>query len=314
MDLFLNESRGRLQFKEMLGQANHLIVTALVGLEAVESGLITAAPPDLRAAWSPKNVVNSARRSRRLILDMVLVRAVDAVDVYIRSARRSPSLIQNEMVRNRIDAAGRSVMQKVLALEDAYGESQPVTFSLVFVMIAWRNKSAHHEADTIVEERHRRILKENATQIASNYRNLDVDRLLDGFDESEPTFKECASLISAAQNFVAGLENELFAGLDEGQYLRELIHKSPTELSGDSAQAYRKKRIQSVWGRDPSDRTRAVIRHLRQFGISDQNRAENRRLLNNTTGGSLMVAKFPSALIAKLCEMTPNEVNSWLEE
>src|SRR4051794_38354746 len=113
MDHYLNESRGRGRFKDLLGQANHLIVTTLVGLDAVENGLVTSPPADLHASWSPKHPVNSARRARRLVLDMVLVRAVDAVDVYLRMARRLPSLIQEEGLQSGIDGAGRSIFRKI---------------------------------------------------------------------------------------------------------------------------------------------------------------------------------------------------------
>lgn len=297
MELYLNESRGRLHFKGLLGQANHLIVTALVGLDGVEKGLITTVPPELHAAWSPKSPINSARRARRLILDMVLLQAVDSIDVYIRMARRLPGLVQADALRDGIDGAGRSVMGKVVALEKQYGAAEPVAFALVLVMIAWRNKSAHEESDTKIDVRHRDVLVQNAETIASNYRNLDVDRLLSGFDIGEPTFKECASLINAAQRFIQALETALFRGLNTEQYLKELIWKVPSELDSDASQRFRKKRIKSIWGRDPSDRARAVIRHLREYGITDVHRHDG--------------AIFPSELISRLCELTPSEVLDW---
>lgn len=297
MDLYLNESRGRLHFKDLLGQANHLIVTALVGLDGVEKGLVTTPPPELHAAWSPKSPVNSARRARRLILDMVLVRAVDSLDIYIRMARRLPGLVQSGALRDSIDGAGRSVMRKVSALEGQYGAVEPVAFALVLVMIAWRNKSAHEESDTKIDDRHRETLAHNANTIAANYRSLNVDRLLNGFDNGDPTFKECASLISAAQRFIQMLETSFFRGLDAEQYLKELIWKAPSELSGDDAQLFRKQRIKSVWGRDASDRSRAVVRHLREYGITDVRRNEG--------------AIFPSVLIEHLCNLTPLEVHAW---
>lgn len=299
MDLYLNESQGRRHFKNLLGQANHLIITALVGLDAVEKGLVTGPPTGLHAAWSPQNPVNSARRARRLILDMVLVRAVDSLDIYIRKARRLPGLIQSTALRDSIDGAGRSVMRKVSALEDQYGDLEPVAFALALVMIAWRNKSAHEEADTTVDNRHREILHQNTGAIAAEYRGLNVDRLLDGFDSGDPTFKECASLISATQRFIQTLEKLLLRELDAEQYLRELVWKTPLELTGDDAASFRKQRIQSVWGRDAADRTRAVVRHLRQYGITDTRRHE--------------CAIFPCAVVDHLCELSPSEVYAWAQ-
>ena len=297
MDLYLNESQGRLYFKNLLGQANHLIVTALVGLDGVEKGLITTPPPELHAAWSPKSPINSARRARRLILDMVLVRAVDSIDVYIRMARRSPCLVQANALRDGIDRAGRSIMRKVVSFEEHYGAAEPIAFALVLVMIAWRNKSAHEDSDTKIDVRHREVLLRNADVVAENYRNLDIGRLLSGFDIREPTFKECASLISAAQRFIQMLEIALFRRLNTEQYLKEVIWKAPSELNGDDAQLFRKQRIKSVWGRDVSDRTRTVIRHLRHYGITNVRRYDG--------------AIFPTAIISNLCKLNPSEVYAW---
>jgi hypothetical protein len=75
MPLFLNESAARRQFKDVLGNANHLIITILVGLFAVEQRLISECPVELRAAWNPKDPTASANRSRVMMLQMSLVRA-----------------------------------------------------------------------------------------------------------------------------------------------------------------------------------------------------------------------------------------------
>jgi len=53
MSLFLNQSKARTVFKKLLGNANHLIITALVGLDAVEKGIVSGIPADMHAVWSP---------------------------------------------------------------------------------------------------------------------------------------------------------------------------------------------------------------------------------------------------------------------
>ena len=83
MTLYLNISPARRKFKDLLGNANHLLITILVGLSAVERKTIVTAPPELHAAWNPKDVVASARRSRVFVLETTLVRSVDALDAYI---------------------------------------------------------------------------------------------------------------------------------------------------------------------------------------------------------------------------------------
>ena len=104
MDLYLNTSQAHRKFKDLLGNASHLLITLLVGLNTVERKTITVAPPELHAAWNPNDVVASARRSRVFVLETTLVRSVDALDAYMSWLRRAPTLIQNEECRNAIDA------------------------------------------------------------------------------------------------------------------------------------------------------------------------------------------------------------------
>ncbi|HTV72069.1 MAG TPA: hypothetical protein VMF90_26360 [Rhizobiaceae bacterium] len=229
---------------------------------------------------------------------MILLRAVDSVDVYLRIERRHPGVIQEDNLRRRIDGAGRSIFEKVVALEGRYGSGDPVAFAMVFVMIAWRNKSAHEEADATLDVRHKDTLRTNEGVVQARYRGLEVERLLSRFETAEPTFKEAASLVGAAQGFVEFLERRLFRDLDTEKYLKELLWSAPAALSSGEANRYRKRRFQSVWGRDASDRQSAVIRHLREFGITDKRRDDE-------------VATFGSSKIRELCGMTPNEVYGW---
>jgi hypothetical protein len=112
MPLFLNESAARRHFKDVLGNANHLIITILVGLFAVEQRLISECPAELRTAWNPKDPAASANRSRVMMLQMSLVRATDALDMYLSLARRKPALIQDTTLQQRMDACGHSVFGK----------------------------------------------------------------------------------------------------------------------------------------------------------------------------------------------------------
>src|SRR5882724_2955678 len=105
MPLYLHQSSACHIFKTLIGNANHLIITALVGLDAIEQGIVTKGPEELHAALSPIDPVASAKRSRRMLLDMALVRSVDALDVYIRHSVRKPFLTQSNALRVDIDKA-----------------------------------------------------------------------------------------------------------------------------------------------------------------------------------------------------------------
>lgn len=147
MALYLNTSPARRKFKDLLGNANHLLITLLVGLSAVERKIITTPPPELHAAWNPNDVVASARRSRVFVLETTLVRSVDALDAYMSWLRRKPALIQDGETRNAIDDAGQSVLKKYFAFRNNVPAMDPLTSALIEIMIAWRNRSVHYLAD-----------------------------------------------------------------------------------------------------------------------------------------------------------------------
>jgi hypothetical protein len=114
MTLYLNISPARKRFKDLLGGANHLLITILVGLDAVDKGLVKNGPTELHAAWNPQDVKASVSRSKILVREMALVRAIDALDAYISWVRRKPALIQEKNLASQIDGAGHSVMAKFL--------------------------------------------------------------------------------------------------------------------------------------------------------------------------------------------------------
>lgn len=300
MTLYLARSRPRSAFKTLLGNANHLIITALVGLDAVERGVVHEVPKDLRVAWSPKDAVSSARRSRRLILDMALIRAIDAVDVYLREAVRKPALVQSVDFRRSLDSAGLRIFQKLQAVEHHCANLDSLPLAIIFLMVAWRNRSAHSEADCDAPQHHLDLLRLRANELADRFRGLDADMLLGGYDAVRPTtFKEVASMINAAHHLVAELDSRLLASLDFERFLKDVVWTSlgdsqkPTELIEQA----RKRRAVSIWGKDPSDRANAVLRLLNQQGFS--------------TIATVAGAVVPAEVITKLQEQTPKTILTW---
>jgi hypothetical protein len=234
------------------------------------------------------------------VLDMALVRAADAIDIYLRMSRRCPALIQHQDLKNAIDTSQNRILQKLKALHSHYSQNGSVLFAMGFVMVAWRNRSAHAEADTEVSEVTRNILHENSLQIAAEYNGLSVDRLLRGFENSAPTFKEMASLISASHKLVALIENLQFRSLDGERFLRELVWYSTISDNLDAAASKkaRMRRFQGIWGKDISDRGPTVIRTLINCGLS----------LNKRDSSSV---ELDGALIQRVTKMTPTQVFEW---
>ena len=304
MTLYLNESPARLDFKKILGNANQLIITALVGLDAIERGAVTAAPPDLHAVWSPRDPVTSARRSRRLILDMALVRAVDSLDVYVRRSRRRPILFQAVGLQSAIDGNAQSISAKLRAITQHYVSLDRRLVALMELMVAWRNRAAHMQADIELKKDQLELLQQSADWIAHEFRAMSVDRMLQDFDaDNPPTFRETASLLHATQKFVEALEIVQFGSLDAQTYLREVIWEAISKVQNEQTELdkLKKKKLQSIWGKDKSERGRTIERFLTNIGLSKEQSHPYSVL-------------FDDALIELIAAMSPSAMYDWCKQ
>lgn len=275
MALYLNHSAARRRFKDLLGPANHLLVTILVGLSAVERRLITECPPELHAAWNPRDTTASALRSRKMVLEMTLVRATDALDCYISWSRRAPALIQQQAMQRQIDGCEQSVFRKLKAMSSLTGVSA-VLCALAEVLIVWRNRVVHSLADNEVSETCWNTLRSNEEWIKSEFHGMELGRLLKDFDRGEaPTFKEIASFIRSIQSLVQEMDAALLSALDPEPYLKSFIFSLLKRAKpGESVQKAVIRNAQSVWGRDETDRHSAVISLLNHNGLSAERSAE----------------------------------------
>lgn len=300
MPLFLNESPARRQFKGVLGSANHLLVTILVGLSAVEKGLVTAAPPELHAAWNPKDPKSSAMRSRRVVLETTLIRATDALDIYIGYSRRKPSLIQDQSLRESIDEAQQSVARKLRAFFDHYDGVDEKLRSFVEVMVAWRNRSTHYIDDAAVPSQAWKILERNEKWLRDTFRGLELKKLSSDFDRNgPPTFKETASFIQAAQLLVEQFDEMQLNALDSKKFLLEFAWTALSKAQGRGVDGDRHRNVQSIWGRDESERLARVYNMLKGNGLS------NARV-------TPFAAEFSDAAIEQLGALKPAEVLDYL--
>lgn len=293
MKLFLNESIARKKFKDLLGNANHFLITILVGLNGIESGLISICPEELRTSWNPKDKVVSANRARIMVLEMTLVRATDALDAYITWARRTPSLIQNDAVQSRIDSAGQSVFYKFKVICDSSPPLDRKINALIEVMIAWRNRVVHSFAASEVSKESWEILEKNKDWLKDTFQGMEFSRLFSDFNKGgPPTFKETASFIRATQKFIEQLDEIYLKNLDPEVYLKSLISKN---LGADKA-----KMLQSIWGRDEKDRLARMTGFLKNLGLSE-------------TSSYPYAAVFSDELVLKISKFTPKEMNVYLE-
>ena len=271
MPLYLNHSAARRRFKDLLGPANHLLITILVGLSAVERRLITECPPELHAAWNPQDPTASALRSRKMVLEMTLVRATDAFDCYVSWSRQTPSLIQQPEMQRQIDSCGRRVLQKLNVMSSMQGLN-PVLSALVEVLIVWRNRAVHSLADNEVSDKTWNTLRSNEEWIRNEFRGMELGRLFGDFERGgAPSFKEIASFIRAVQSLIQEMDAALLSQLDSEQYLRDFLSNLLRKPKADETPKKSMLRnAQSIWGRDGADRHAAVISLLKHNGLSQE--------------------------------------------
>lgn len=309
MAFYLATSPARREFKKMLRQGNHLLITAMVGLDAIERRIVTRAPEKFPAKWEPKNPSFSARRSRNLILEMALVRSVDALDTYISWTNRKPFLIQTSQIKSELDGAGRHISVKFGVIERNYPPKDNILSALVASLIRWRNKAVHSEDEDELEEKYADVLKRESDEISARFRGLETDTLLDGYDKNrKPHLKEVASFINATQQYVRTVDGNILSNLSAEQYLRELIWTDVrAEASVKDAdgrvridKSRMKQLIENKWGTGLKRRKQAVEGFLRHLGLSSQ-----RPLASEP------YVIFDDGLLEELVSRTPARVYQW---
>lgn len=294
MKLFLNESIARKKFKDLLGNANHFLITILVGLDAIENNIITECPSELRTSWNPKDSKASANRSRIMVLEMVLVRATDALDAYLTWARREPSIIHIDAVKKSIDESRRSIFLKFQAICDHYPFLDKRVNALVEVMITWRNKAVHSLSDNEVSKESWQILENNKAWLDETFQGMRFDRLLSDFNKGgPPTFKETTSFVRATHQLIEQLDEHYLKELSPERFLKSLIARN---LGANPA-----KTIQSIWGRDEKDKLARMLGFLKNLGLSEKKAASHS-------------AEFSEELVLKLSQFTPKEMAIFLKE
>ncbi len=293
---FVTETYARRRFKDLLGNANHLLITILVGLSGVEKGRV-GLDADFHAAWNPQDVVSSARRSRAFALDLGLVRSVDALEVYMSCCNRKPFAIHETSFRDAMNEAGRSVWNKLGVFLFNLPGADPCLVALNRSAIAWRNRGVHSLAENEISTGDRQTLLSNEDSISSQFRGLSARELLKNFDaKSGPTFKEVAGFIHAAQRIVQYFDGELIRRLDPVTLLKQLLRSElcSEEVRPESVEKHMMRRAVRIWGRDEERRPQRIESLVRTLGFSPEDSHE-------------YGTRIPDATVAKLFAFSPKE-------
>lgn len=222
----MNKTLARALFKENFGQANHYLITSLIGLYVLRESDISTAPTVFRTSWNPKDKASSIARSRIFVLHSLLGWAVDSLDMYASILHRRPSYLQSPAISAEMDGAGRSVYKKVIALGDHFAVDASV-MALMDVLITWRNNVFHELAENRIRRASSQALLQNGTEIEKDFRGLITVELEEKAHRgADLTFKEAASLASAAHKYVEHVDAAVLETLDVEKFCRDAIQQA----------------------------------------------------------------------------------------
>lgn len=210
------------KFKAEMGQANHFLITIMVGLDAVEDG--AQKRESFHTTWNPRDVHASASRSRLYAIKSALAWAVDNLDMYLRLCNRNPQLY-SDSESAEISKTKHSIYNKFCCVIRNHPELTPNLFAYVDLLICWRNNSVHFDADNqLLASSLQYFKKIPANDTVINRYHLDVSKMLNRFHLGEcPTLKETATLISMTIHFVEYLDKLLLKNIQQYQFLDDLL-------------------------------------------------------------------------------------------
>lgn len=247
-------------FKKEIGQANHFLITLLVGLDGIKDGKVEL-KTEFRTSWNPKDKKVSAQRSRNFAKKSTLAWIVDNIDMYLIKCNEQPKLIQDDLLIQKFDKCGRSVYNKYKAICEYYN-IDGIEKAFVDLIICWRNRLVHYKAENEIMDASRTVLIEKKEYINKNYSGLDTELMLFKFDTSkEPSFKEVASMIRASIAYICILDDILLEKLDGVKYADKVIYYYIKE---DKI-----KRFNNIFSKDVQTKERTIRNILRNSGFNE---------------------------------------------
>lgn len=173
-----------------VGEAVANLNTAVVGLDAVERG--HEKPETLNISWNPRDRIAAARKSRRFVVEAVLVRVAEAVSDFVVVSARLPRF---RSVRINWDSKTSRAEKLADVVTTALGPDDYLIAGSV-LLIHWRNRAVHLLSQASLTSEQEKNLRAASDEIASSFGGLSVDRLLQDFRDGQPTLKDISSLVA----------------------------------------------------------------------------------------------------------------------
>lgn len=281
-------------FKDLLGQANHFLITILVGLNGVRAGRITI-DSEFSTSWNPKDVKASADRSRQFALDLALIRAVDALDAYMMRTRRRPLALTNDDFAKRMDATGQKISKRLDVFSEFLKPLEAERAAFLRLAIDWRNQRVHSLAEDNLKSEDLKIIREKSENLHNDFSGLVAEEIIKNYNAGiGPNFKEAAAVIRLAHRTVEHFDNDLLQKIDVIGYISESLY---VLLAVDRPQFKVEAACHKIWGNQTKRRAK-VLRTLRLVGVTETAKLSGREV--------------PADFIEELLSMTPQSALSFL--
>lgn len=283
----INRSAALKYFKTEIGQANHMLITIMVGLDGIIPYHVEA-QEEFHTSWNPKSKKASVERSKVFAKKATMAWLVDCIDMYLRLINQSPILIGNKKLKQSIDSVdnSRSVYRRVNLICSHYN-IQSIEYALVDLLICWRNRLTHFQAENEMLLQNKSILKREVESIKKNYCGLHIDQTLKSFYACEfPTFKEITSFVRASISLISEIDTCLLEDIDLVTYADRIIVKYLSDR-----EECKECRLNNIFSKDSQTAEKSLRQILFQNGFTSQNPNGVDEFCNNISHLSVQNAK-----------------------
>jgi len=190
-----------------VGEAVFSLNTTVVGLDAVENGY--EKPESLDISWNPIDRRIAARKTRKFVLESVLIHVSEALNQYISALSGLPRFVD---IREAwaMPKADDSAAKKLTDVAFALLGRENYRIAGAVLLVHWRNRIVHKASRARLAGPLKRLLQENETQIALDYKSLSIDCLFCHFEEGRPSLKDVSSLIAMTIKLAKEMDKQIY--------------------------------------------------------------------------------------------------------
>ncbi len=231
-----NHTQALSNFKKTVGNAVFNLNTIVVGLDAVDNGYLK--PAGLNISWAPVDQEIAVRKTRKYVLETVLVHVSEALRQYILAistlsqfseVREKWKLKENPPPNSSKKKETVSIAEKFVDIAYQLVGKKEYRVSGAALLLHWRNHVVHSQSNAKLKHDQKRLLQKNEETISKEYSGLSVDCILCHFSERRPTLKDISSLISMTVRIVQQMDKSIYEGFEVSDLKAWLDYYGVTE-------------------------------------------------------------------------------------